>query len=135
MTVEAYEEYYARTGNEKSDYYREQYHLGNFRRACCVCGVKDLEKLMHVEDTHRDKQISLADKDCPECDGVMMVRVSRKWGNKGGRWLFSGCSNFPRCKYKEKYRGNWYKDGKLVIEENKVSPDFYCEQHYRVWQQ
>lgn len=38
---------------------------------------------------------------CPEprCGGTLMIRTNRSTGNK-----FYGCSNYPRCKYTEKYQ-------------------------------
>ncbi len=125
--VEAFKQFASK--KEKSDYYREQYYLGNYRRPCSVCGVEDLVKNMYTVDTHREKQIALADMECPVCDGVMLVRVGR-YRQEKQRSLFCGCSNFPRCRHTEEYNGKWYKDGELVITENKASPDFYCEQHF-----
>jgi ssDNA-binding Zn-finger/Zn-ribbon topoisomerase 1 len=109
------------------EFYREQHYRGNYERPCGRCGVKDSVENMHEVDAHRQKQIALADAGCRVCDGVMMVRVTYK---RARRHLFLGCSNFPRCRHSEGYKGKWYKEGELVVIENRDSPDFYCE---RCW--
>ena len=67
---------------------------------------------MHIRNIQQKKQssVSLAafisesasyapQNVCPHCGGKLVMRVAKKGSHQGKRFL--GCSNYPKCTYKE----------------------------------
>jgi DNA topoisomerase I len=46
-----------------------------------------------------EKPQETIDRLCPECGGALVIRSSKRKGQK-----FIGCSNYPKCRYIEKYK-------------------------------
>ena len=67
--------------------------------------TKETNIVLPTGDTKSEKSIDKMSytysKTCPKCGGKMVFRNIRKEGQKPRK--FYGCSNYPKCKYTEKY--------------------------------
>ena len=63
---------------------------------------KQVIKERHINSIAQNKQRREAEKICPRCQHGLVLRTAAK-GSKAGQ-QFWGCSNFPRCRFTQKYQ-------------------------------
>ena len=63
---------------------------------------KQAIKERHINSIAQQKQRREAEKICPRCQHGLVLRTASK-GSKAGQ-KFWGCSNFPRCRFTQKYQ-------------------------------
>ena len=63
---------------------------------------KQVIKERHINSIAQNKQRREAEKICPRCQHGLVLRTAAK-GSKAGQ-KFWGCSNFPRCRFTQKYQ-------------------------------
>lgn len=63
---------------------------------------KQVIKERHINSIAQNKQRREAEKICPRCQHGLVLRTAAK-GSRAGQ-QFWGCSNFPRCRFTQKYQ-------------------------------
>ena len=63
---------------------------------------KQVIKERHINSIAQNKQRKEVEKICPRCQNGLVLRTASKGSRAGQQFL--GCSNFPRCRFTQKYQ-------------------------------